>query len=135
MKEVMAVIRANKINQTKAALVDAGLPAFTGMAALGRGRRPVEFELLQAINENPAHGAEVLPTLSQGGRLIPKRLISLIVPDERVPEVVQTLIKANQTGKPGDGKIFVLPISEIFRIRTGDTGLQAIDEMIRPAEV
>jgi nitrogen regulatory protein PII 2 len=133
MKEVMAVIRANKINQTKSALIDAGLPAFTAMAARGRGRRPVEFELLQAINENPAQGAEVLPTLSQGGRLIPKRLISLVVPDERVSEVVQILIKTNQTGKPGDGKIFVLPVSEILRIRTGDTGLAAIDEMVRPA--
>ena len=129
MKEVMAVIRANRVNQTKTALVSAGLPAFTGMAALGRGRKPVDFEVLEALNQDPGRGAEVLPTLSQGGRLIPKRVISLIVPDSRVPEVVQLLIKANQTGRPGDGKVFVLPIMEVFRVRTGEAGEQAIDEM------
>ncbi|MFH1139470.1 MAG: P-II family nitrogen regulator [Pseudomonadota bacterium] len=129
MKEVMAVIRANRVNQTKTALVDAGLPAFTGLAALGRGRKPVDFELLEAINQDPVRGAEVLPTLSQGGRLLPKRIVFLVVPDDRVPEVVQLLIKANQTGKPGDGKIFVLPVMEVYRVRTGEAGEQAIDEM------
>jgi nitrogen regulatory protein PII 2 len=129
MKEVLAVIRANRINQTKSALVDAGLPAFTGMAALGRGRRPVEFEIIEAINNNPTRSAEILPTLSQGSRLIPKRLVSLVVPDHRVPDVVQLLIKTNKTGKPGDGKIFVLPVGEVYRVRTGETGEQAIDEM------
>ncbi|TSA13529.1 MAG: P-II family nitrogen regulator [Deltaproteobacteria bacterium] len=129
MKEVMAIIRINKINPTKQALVDAGFPAFTAIKGLGRGRRPVNFEILQAMNENPSDSVEVLSTLSQGGRLIPKRIISLIVPDETVPDVIQTIIKVNKTGNPGDGKIFVMPIDDVVRVRTGETGAKAIDEM------
>ena len=135
MKEVMAVIRANKINQTKRALVDHGLPAFTGMSAVGRGRQPVDFEVIQAINDRPESSAEVLPILSQGGRLIPKRIISVVVPDQRVPEVVQLIIKNNKTGKPGDGKIFILPLNEVIRVRTGETGDRAIDEMSTKAGI
>lgn len=130
MKEVMAIIRINKINPTKQALVDAGFPAFTAIKGVGRGRRPVNFEILQAMNENPSDSVEVLSTLSQGGRLIPKRIISLIVPDKTVPDVIQTIIKVNKTGNPGDGKIFVMPIDDVVRVRTGETGAKAIDEMI-----
>lgn len=129
MKEIMAIIRANKINQTKKALVDAGLPGFTGMAAAGRGRRPVDFELLEAINEDPSESAEMLNTISQGGRLVPKRLLSIVVPAEKVQSVVDVLIKVNKTGSPGDGKIFVLPVDEVMRVRTGEEGAAAIDEM------
>jgi nitrogen regulatory protein PII 2 len=129
MKEVVAVIRANKINQTKKAMVEAGLPAFTGSRAMGRGRRPVDFEVLEAINQDPALGAEILPTISQGGRLIPKRFLSIVVPDEHVETVVKTLTRVNQTGSPGDGKIFVMPVSEVIRVRTGEAGDAAIDEM------
>lgn len=131
MKEVMAIIRINKINPTKQALVDAGFPAFTAIKGVGRGRRPVNFEILQAMNmnENPSDSVEVLPTLSQGGRLIPKRIISLIIPDETVSDVIQNIIKVNKTGNPGDGKIFVMPIDDVVRVRTGETGAKAIDEM------
>ncbi|MFZ5995650.1 MAG: P-II family nitrogen regulator [Thermodesulfobacteriota bacterium] len=131
MKEVMAIIRINKINPTKQALADAGFPAFTAIKGVGRGRRPVNFEILQAMNmnENPSDSVEVLPTLSQGGRLIPKRIISLIVPDETVSDVIQNIIKVNKTGNPGDGKIFVMPIDDVVRVRTGETGAKAIDEM------
>ena len=129
MKEVYAIIRPNCINQAKKALVAAGLPGFTGFKALGRGRRPVDFEILAAINSDPAQGAEILPTISQGGRLIPKRCISIVVPDERVPDVIETLISVCQTGQPGDGKIFVLPMLGVVRVRTGETDDKAIDEM------
>lgn len=129
MKEVIAVIRQNRINQTKKALVDVGLPAFTGKRVMGRGRKPVDFEVLNAINEDPERGAEILPTISQGGRLIPKRMLSIVVPDNRVKDVVNTVIDVSKTGKPGDGKIFIMPVEEVVRVRTGETGESAVDEM------
>lgn len=133
MKEIIAIIRPNTINQIKDALVEAGLPAFTGHKALGRGRRPVDFEILAAINQDPSQGAEILPTISQGGRLIPKRMLSIVVPDERVPEAVETIIKVCSKGQPGDGKIFVLDVKDVVRVRTGETGSEAIDEMATTA--
>jgi nitrogen regulatory protein PII 2 len=129
MTEITAIIRMNKINQTKEALIQAGFPAATAMRALGRGRRPIEFDVLNAINENPRESADILPTLARGGRLYGKRLIFLVVPDGKAAEVIQTIIKVNQTGNPGDGKIFVSPVTDVVRVRTGDTGPAAIDEM------
>jgi nitrogen regulatory protein PII 2 len=129
MKEVMAIIRQNKINQTKDAMIEAGFSAATAVRALGRGKRPVEPELLEAINKNPRDSAEVLPTLAQGGRLYPKRIVVMIVPDDRVTDLVSAIIKANQTGSPGDGKIFVSPVVDTIRVRTGEEGEAAIDEM------
>ncbi len=129
MKEITAIIRMNKINRTKEALTSAGFPAATAIRALGRGRRPVEFEVLKAIDENPRESAEILPTLAQVGRLYPKRIISLVVPDGKVSELIQTITKVNQTGNPGDGKIFVSAVTDVVRVRTGETGSEAIDEM------
>ncbi|EFI35495.1 nitrogen regulatory protein P-II [Desulfonatronospira thiodismutans ASO3-1] len=129
MKEVMAIIRANKINQTKKALVAAGLPSFTAVKCMGRGSRPVDFEMLEAMNRSPEDAGEILPILSQGGRLIPKRMLSLIVPPQKVQEVVDIIMQENSTGNQGDGKVFVLPISDVLRVRTEEEGLQAIDEM------
>ncbi|MFP4084444.1 MAG: P-II family nitrogen regulator [Desulfonatronovibrio sp.] len=129
MKEVVAIVRANKINKTKEALVAAGLPSFTAIRCAGRGKRPVDFEMLEALNKDPSMGADVLPSLSQGARLIPKRILSMVVPGERVKDIVKVIIEVNQTGTPGDGKIFVLPVSDVVRVRTKESGLDAIDEM------
>lgn len=129
MKEITAIIRMNKINQTKAALISGGFPAATATRALGRGRRPVELEFLKAVNEDPRESADILPTIARGGRLYPKRIITLVVPDHKVPDAVQSIIKVNQTGNPGDGKIFVGPVSDVVRVRTGETGEAAVDEM------
>jgi nitrogen regulatory protein PII 2 len=129
MKEILAIIRMNKINQTKQALVEAGFPSFTAVKVAGRGRQALEAEIIAPLNEHPEDVTEVLPLLARIPYLIPKRLISLIVPNELVKPVVDILIKVNQTNNPGDGKIFVLPILESLRIRTGETGRLAIDEM------
>ncbi len=129
MKEILAVIRMNKINETKQALVKAGFPSFTAVKVVGRGKQALEAELVGALNQHPEDVTEVLPLLVRIPHLIPKRLISLILPNELVKPVVDILIKVNQTGNPGDGKIFVLPILESLRIRTGETGRLAIDEM------
>jgi nitrogen regulatory protein PII 2 len=133
MKEILAVIRMNKINATKAALVEAGYSALTGCKVMGRGSRPVDYEVVKAATEDAQPMPEVLESLSSTPRLIAKRMITLVVPDESVPGVVEVLIQVNrsgQTGNAGDGKIFVLPMSDAVRIRTGDTGDKAVSEML-----
>ena len=65
---------------------------------------------------------------TNGPRLIPKRLITIVVPDNLVKKTVEVIIKANQTGKPGDGKIFVLPVLESYRVRTAESGDKVLDE-------
>ena len=129
MKEVMAVIRMNKINQTKEALADAGFPAFTAAKVMGRGSRPVDFEVRRALLDDGAPAPEALASLAQGPRLIAKRMLSMVVPDDAVAPLVRALIAANRTGNPGDGKIFILPIDDAARVRTAETGAKAIDEM------
>jgi|LGVE01.1.fsa_nt_gb nitrogen regulatory protein PII 2 len=130
MKEVTAIIRMNKINETKEALVEAGYPAFTAKRVVGRGKRPVDAQILQAIQEDEASvDTDVLATISQGPRLIPKRLVHLVVTDDKVSDVVDTIVKVNQTQNPGDGKIFVQSITDVIRVRTKETGEKAIDEM------
>jgi nitrogen regulatory protein PII 2 len=125
MKEICAVIRINKINETKRALSDAGFPSMTVRKTLGRGKGDVEY-LIQ-----PGHEQEFEPTQAaseRGPKLIPKRMITLIVPDTRKDAAVAAIIQANQTGKPGDGKIFVMPILDAARVRTAERGDTAVDE-------
>ncbi|MGO8673978.1 MAG: P-II family nitrogen regulator [Capsulimonadaceae bacterium] len=126
MKEVMAVIRMNMVNRTKQALVDAGVSSLTAQLVLGRGRGEVDFRILLGAQEGYV---EAIGQLGAGPRLIPKRLLSIVVPNSMVEKVVDTLIRVNKTGMPGDGKIFVLPIDDALRIRTGETGDIAVNEM------
>ncbi len=125
MKEVMAIVRMNMINQTKRALADAGITSFTAKEALGRGKGIVDFGVLKGAEKGYE---EAISQLGQSQRLIPKRVITVIVPDDLVSTVVETVIETNQTGKSGDGKIFVLPVMESWRIRTGEEGDSVLDE-------
>jgi len=126
MKEVMAVIRMNRMNETKEALVEAGIPAFTARKVLGRGKGQVDFRILKGAQDGVP---EAIALLGQGPRLIPKRMVTVVVPDDKVPSVVRALMKANQTGSPGDGKIFVMPVLDAVRIRTGESADEALSEM------
>lgn len=126
MKEIKAIIRMDKMNLTKAALSEAGFSYFTASKVMGRGKGQVDFRVLMGAAEGRE---EAVAQLGSSPRLIPKRLLTIVVDDERVPVLVDTLIKANQTGKPGDGKIFVMPCSDAVRIRTGESGDTAIDEI------
>ena len=116
MKEVVAVIRANMMNETKHALADAGVASMTADHVLGRG--------MSRYHETITHGEEAM--LNQSQRLIAKRMLFIVVPNKQVDKVVKTLIKVNQTGKTGDGKIWVMSVSEAVRIRTGENGDTAI---------
>ncbi len=125
MKKIIAVIRMNQVNATKRALIEAGLPAFTARKVKGRGQGKVDFHLLRGAEEGYE---EAINQLGPGPRLIPKRMFMVAVPDTLVPKVVQTIIRVNQTGHSGDGKVFVLPLLDAIRIRTGESADAALDE-------
>jgi nitrogen regulatory protein PII 2 len=127
VKEIMAVIRMNMMNVTKRALADAGISSLTACKVVGRGRGQVDFQILKGAEEGHE---EAINQLGPGPRMIPKRLLTLVVPDDKVPLVVKTLIDTNQTGNPGDGKIFVLPVLDAARVRTAEVGEAAIDEVV-----
>lgn len=109
----------NKINETKRALNEAGISSFSATGRVqGRGKGLVDYRILHGAEEG---APEAIAQLGEGPRLVPKRLITVVVSDDWVDRTVQTIIKTNQTGSAGDGKIFVLPILEATRIRTGET--------------
>ena len=120
MKEILAIIRQNKVNATKTALSEAGIPSFTCRKVLGRGKKLIDFNLFLSIadsDETPS--AQLGEHLTEATRLIPKRIFTIIVEDDKVDLVVNTIMDVNSTGNPGDGKIFVLPILENYRVRDG----------------
>jgi nitrogen regulatory protein PII 2 len=125
MKEVMAIVRMNKINQTKRALAAAGISSMHARECLGRGKGLVDLDLLKGAEQG---FEEAIAQLGNSQRFIPKRMISVVVPDKLVKRVVSTVIQVNRTGKAGDGKVFVLPVDESIRIRTGETGDETLDE-------
>lgn len=122
MKEIMAIIRTDKVNKTKEALGKAGFPAFCCRPCLGRGKKSLDATVLNYIMETgELPVSKVGEAFTETARLIPKRALTLIIEDDQVDLAVKTIFKANQTGNPGDGKIFILPIEETFKVRTGET--------------
>jgi len=126
MKEIMAIVRMNKMNQTKRALSEAGITSITARDALGRGKGLVDIHLLEGAEKGYE---EAISQLGQTQRMIPKRALIVVVPDELVDKTVQTLIQVNKTGKSGDGKIFVMPCQDAIRVRTGEQGDTVLDEV------
>jgi nitrogen regulatory protein PII 2 len=123
MREVIAVVRMNMMNQNKKALTEAGISSFFAHEVQGRGKGLVNQHVLNGAAEGHE---EAVALLGEKGKLYPKRMLTVVVPDKEVDKVVKTLIKTNQTGNPGDGKIFVLPITDSVRVRTGERGQKAI---------
>lgn len=123
MKEVIAIVRMNMMNQTKKALTEAGVDAFFVHEAQGRGKGFVNPAVLAGANNGYEEAAALL---GEKGKLYPKRLVTVVIPDKDVDAVIQAIIAANKTGKPGDGKIFVVPVSDAVRVRTGETGNKSI---------
>ncbi len=120
MKEIMAIIRMNRMNETKLALEKAGAGSVTATGrVLGRGKGLVDFKILKAAEEGDETAVSLL---GDGPRLIPKRMLIIAVPDSGVKAAVEAIISANKTGRPGDGKIFILPCTEAYRVRTGESG-------------
>jgi nitrogen regulatory protein P-II 1 len=112
MKKVEAVIKPFKLDEVKEALSAIGLQGLTVSEVKGFGRQKGHTELYR--------GAEYVVDF------LPKVKLEVIVKDEQVAQVVDTIEKAAKTGRIGDGKIFVLPVEEVVRIRTGERGRDAI---------
>ncbi len=125
MREVMAIIRMNMINPTKKALAKAGIGSITARDALGRGKGLVDLTLLKGAEQGYE---EAISQLGQSQRLIPKRILFIVVKEKFVEKTVKTIIKVNQTGKSGDGKIFVMPVSDSACVRTGESGDKTLDD-------
>ena len=123
MKLIIAILRITKMNETKVALSDAGLPSFTAMPILGRGKGRGSGP---AIDLAPSDAAEYKSTYDMP-RLKSKRMITLVVTDEKKDLAVETIMKVNQSGNCGDGKIFVMNAIDSIRVRTGETGELTLD--------
>lgn len=126
MKEVMAIIRFNMMNITKRALSDGGFYSLTTLKVLGRGKGNVDYFILKGVEDGHE---EAILQLGPSPKLLPKRLVKLVVSDDQVQSVVKTIIEVNQTGQKGDGKIFVLPVNDAVRVRTGETGEKAVNNV------
>jgi nitrogen regulatory protein P-II 1 len=112
MKKIEAVIKHFKLDEVKEALQDAGVQGMTVLEAKGYGRQKGHSELYR--------GAEYVIDF------LPKIKIEVVVPDDMVNSVVDAIQAAARTGKIGDGKIFVSDVLDVIRIRTGETGAQAV---------
>ncbi|HBV97524.1 MAG: nitrogen fixation protein [Peptococcaceae bacterium BICA1-7] len=126
MKEIIAIIRMNKVNETKKALADAGICSMHAMKVMGRGKMKVDFSLLDEIGPGEEIGGILADGLASGSRLIPKRMLTILVQDGEVKNVVDTIIKVNRQGNKGDGRIFVSPVTDAARVRTGERGEAAL---------
>ncbi len=137
MKEVMAIIRRDKLPDTKRVLEELGLPSLTIQSVEGRGKQkgamcaemdselPDSYCTTVKLKATPSSYA-LEHTLPKVALYVPKRLLTIIVPDDMASKVVNEIIQVNKTGKPGDGKIFVCPIDSASRVRTGEQGDLAI---------
>jgi nitrogen regulatory protein PII 2 len=126
MKLILAIIRITKMNETKQALSDAGLPSFTAMGVLGRGRgRGLGPTFQNTLNTPELKNAIV--EIGPEPRLKSKRMINLVVTDDKKDLAIETIIAVNKTGNSGDGKIIVLEALESVRVRTGERGNSTLD--------
>jgi nitrogen regulatory protein P-II 1 len=112
MKKVEAIIKPFKLDEVKEALSGIGVQGITVTEVKGFGRQKGHTELYR--------GAEYVVDF------LPKVKLDIIVADELVTQVVDAIQRAAKTGRIGDGKIFVLPIEDVVRIRTGERGAEAI---------
>ena len=112
MKKIEAIIKPFKLDEVKEALHEVGVSGITVTEAKGFGRQKGHTELYR--------GAEYVVDF------LPKVKIEVVVDDALTEQVVDAIIKAARTGKIGDGKIFVQDVEQVIRIRTGETGPDAV---------
>ncbi|MES2290625.1 MAG: P-II family nitrogen regulator [Pseudomonadota bacterium] len=112
MKKVEAIIKPFKLDEVKEALHQVGVSGITVTEAKGFGRQKGHTELYR--------GAEYVVDF------LPKVKLEVVVDDDQAPRVVEAIAQAAQTGRIGDGKIFVIPVESVLRIRTGETDSNAI---------
>jgi nitrogen regulatory protein P-II 1 len=112
LKKVEAIIRPFKLDEVKIALVNAGIVGMTVSEVRGFGRQKGQTERYR--------GSEYTVEFLQ------KLKVEIVVEDDQVGMVVEKIIAAARTGEIGDGKIFVMPVDQIIRIRTGESNMEAI---------
>jgi nitrogen regulatory protein P-II 1 len=112
MKLVMAVIKPHRLDDVKEALREVGVRGMTSIEAQGFGRQRGHTEIYR--------GAEYQVDF------VPKVQIEVMAEDGDVQTIVDTILKAARTGKIGDGKVWVVPAEEVYRIRTGEMGPDAV---------
>ena len=112
MKKIDAVVKPFKLDEVREALSDIGVSGLTVTEVKGFGRQKGHTELYR--------GAEYVVDF------LPKVKIEIVVADNMVEQVIESIVKAARTGKIGDGKIFVTTVEQVVRIRTGETDESAI---------
>ena len=112
MKQIVAVIKPFKLDDVREGLAEVGVQGMTVSEVKGFGRQKGHTELYR--------GAEYVVDF------LPKIRLEVVVADEHVERVIEAVSRAAHTGKIGDGKIFVLPVEQAIRIRTGETGNEAL---------
>ncbi len=112
MKKIEAIIQPYKLDEVKDALNEIGIKGMTVSEVKGYGRQKGHTEIYR--------GAEYRVDF------IPKIKFEIIVPADMVDQVINTIIEKSRTGKIGDGKIFVTPVERVIRVRTGETGSEAV---------
>ncbi len=112
MKKIEAIIKPFKLDDVKEALGEVGIHGLTAVEVKGFGRQRGHTELYK--------GAEYLVDF------LPKVKVEVVVEDDQVAKVVEAIERSAKSGKIGDGKIFVLPVEEVVRIRTGERGQDAL---------
>jgi len=112
MKKIEAIVKPFKLDEVKDALNGIGIKGMTVTEVKGYGRQKGHTEIYR--------GAEYVVDF------IPKIKLEIIVQDEQVDQVIDTILAVARTGKIGDGKIFVLPVERVVRVRTGETGSEAV---------
>jgi len=112
MKKIEAIIKPFKLEEVKESLADVGVQGMTVTEVKGFGRQKGHTEIYR--------GSEYTVDF------LPKVKIEIIVDDEDAATVAEAIVKSANTGKIGDGKIFIAPLDEVIRIRTGETGADAV---------
>ncbi len=112
MKKIEAIIRPFRIDDVREALAEIGVKGMTLTEVKGYGRQKGHTEL--------SRGSEYQIDF------LPKLKLEVVVPDEQVDKVVDTIVKAAKTGQVGDGKIFIYPVEDAVRVRTGESGEEAL---------
>ena len=112
MKLVTAIVKPFRLDDVRTGLIEVGVQGMTVSEVKGFGRQRGHTELYR--------GAEYVVDF------LPKAKIEVAVADDRVEEVIEAIVNSAKTGKIGDGKIFVTPLEDVCRIRTGETGNNAL---------
>ncbi|MBF0516854.1 MAG: P-II family nitrogen regulator [Nitrospirae bacterium] len=139
MKELTIIIRRHMLAATKKALEELGYPSMTIQSVDGRGKQK------GVVNKNVDYGDEMADDLSSAVKLVPtpsvyalehklskpvlyvpKKMLTVVIPEGLVEGAVKAVITANQTGSPGDGKIFVSPVELSVTVRTGERNAEAV---------